>query len=793
MSQTFSNNVVLHAVTLSSNHADSDGGGLSGRFTVDQSSTISGNTSGGRGGGIAGVATITNSTLTGNSSATGGGGLYATASGTTIGGSRLYQNTSAQGGAGLDGDSIGGATIAATNNWWGSNNSPASFVNPSVVSYSPWLVMTFTASPTTVNAGSTSILTSSIATNSNNSSGLSAPDGTPVTFSAALGTVNPSSLFLVSAAATTTYTAGSTTGTAPVSATIDNQTLSANISIVLPPPPTVTSVSPGSGVQGTTVPVILTGTNFVSGATVATGNTGITVGAVTVVSATQITATFTIALNAAVGAANVTVTTSGGTSGAATFTVNPPTPTLSAVSPATGAQGATVPVTLTGTNFVTGASVTTSNTGITVSGVTVVSATQITATFTIATNAALGAANVTVTTTGGTSGAATFTVNPPAPTLTGVSPAAGVQGATVPVTLTGTNLVTGASVTTGNTGITVGAVTVVSATQITATFTIAANAALGAASVIATTSGGTSGAATFTVNSSVQTAPGVTSLSPTSGPVGLVVTIAGTNFGATQGASTVSFNGIPASPISWSAASIAVPVPYGATTGNVVVTVGGQASNSTAFTVTTPGSSTVAYVNSKNCATASTCTTSWNVTAGNILMVMYYDRNSDAGGNITDGQGNSYTSVKYVGNYDANLTLYGTTLASGGAPLTVSSSGGHTQMVLAEFQGVSLVIDGSVAQGSSSGTAVCPNGGPLTVTTSASDLLVSVLVEGTTAGSTTYSSGTQALGLGSGTAAFQFEYQIAPAAGTYTQQYLFSPGYNISNQSCVMVALRAKP
>jgi len=41
----------------------------------------------------------------------------------------------------------------------------------------------------------------------------------------------------------------------------------------------------------------------------------------------------------------------------------------------------------------------------------------------------------------------------------------------------------------------------------------------------------------------------------------------------------VTFNGIAATPTGWSATSIGVKVPAGATTGNVVVTVGGVASN----------------------------------------------------------------------------------------------------------------------------------------------------------------------------------------------------------------------
>jgi IPT/TIG domain len=83
-------------------------------------------------------------------------------------------------------------------------------------------------------------------------------------------------------------------------------------------------------------------------------------------------------------------------------------------------------------------------------------------------------------------------------------------------------------------------------------------------------------------------APVIISLAPTSGSVGTPVTITGTNFGATPGTSTVRFNGTAATPTSWSTTSIGVPVPTGATTGPVVVTVGGTASNGPAFQVTAP-------------------------------------------------------------------------------------------------------------------------------------------------------------------------------------------------------------
>src|SRR5208282_2819966 len=96
------------------------------------------------------------------------------------------------------------------------------------------------------------------------------------------------------------------------------------------------------------------------------------------------------------------------------------------------------------------------------SAVTVMNSTTITATFTIAAGATLGAQNVTVTTSGGISGAKAFTVEP-APTLASISPIKGVLGTSVPVTLTGTNFFTPATISfNGGTGITANSVTVTS-------------------------------------------------------------------------------------------------------------------------------------------------------------------------------------------------------------------------------------------------------------------------------------------------------------------------------------------
>jgi hypothetical protein len=81
-------------------------------------------------------------------------------------------------------------------------------------------------------------------------------------------------------------------------------------------------------------------------------------------------------------------------------------------------------------------------------------------------------------------------------------------------------------------------------------------------------------------------APTLTTLSVTTGPVGTTVTLTGANFRATQAQSTVTFNGVTATPSAWSATSITVTVPAGATTGQVRVTVGAGVSNGIQFTVT---------------------------------------------------------------------------------------------------------------------------------------------------------------------------------------------------------------
>jgi len=181
--------------------------------------------------------------------------------------------------------------------------------------------------------------------------------------------------------------------------------------------------------------------------------------------------------------------------GAIEFQGNNTLPQLSSIVPNNGARGTNVAVTLSGTNLANPTSVNVSGAGVTVTGVSANAAgTQITATFQIASNALLTARNVSVTTGTGTSNNVTFTiVNPPQPTVTSVSPNAGVRGTSVAVTITGTNFTTnGGDIVTVGGGVGVVGVTVVNSTTITATFNIASVPGLGARNVQVTTPGGTS-------------------------------------------------------------------------------------------------------------------------------------------------------------------------------------------------------------------------------------------------------------------------------------------------------------
>ncbi|MBK7975784.1 MAG: IPT/TIG domain-containing protein [Deltaproteobacteria bacterium] len=98
------------------------------------------------------------------------------------------------------------------------------------------------------------------------------------------------------------------------------------------------------------------------------------------------------------------------------------------------------------------------------------------------------------------------------------------------------------------------------------------------------------GAIVAVVGALAGCSPTISSLEPEYGSVGTIVTIEGSGFGATQGAATVTFDGVPAGPASsWSDSTITVAAPPGAKTGEVrIVLPSGLSSNPLPFIVSGP-------------------------------------------------------------------------------------------------------------------------------------------------------------------------------------------------------------
>jgi hypothetical protein len=164
------------------------------------------------------------------------------------------------------------------------------------------------------------------------------------------------------------------------------------------------------------------------------------------------------------------------------------------------------------------------------------------------------------------------------PHISSISPTAGpVSPVGSSLTINGSGFGTSAS---GNT-VTVGGISTTPTSWSDTRIVAAVPGVLlpGFADVIVTSGNVASNAASFLV------IPVILNNSPLSGPVNTSVVVTGTSFGDTQGESTVTFNGVAASPTAWSNTSVTVPAPPGATTGDVVVTVNGFSTNGATFRV----------------------------------------------------------------------------------------------------------------------------------------------------------------------------------------------------------------
>ena len=357
-------------------------------------------------------------------------------------------------------------------------------------------------------------------------------------------------------------------GSGPISVTTMAGTSTSALSFTVKPPvPTVAVMTPVTGIVGSTMTI--TGTSM-TGATAVKFNT-IVAQKYLVDSPTQITAV--VPVGATTG--RISVTTAGGSGLSATSFIVIQSPTITGFTPATVLVGGRV--TITGTNLGSASTVTIAGVG-----ATIVTNTASLITATVPVGVTSGPLSVT-TVAGVATSVSSFTVKPPAPTVTVLTPISGIVGSTV--VIAGSNL-TGTTILKFNTSVATG-YTIDSSTQITATVPI--GAITGKISVI--TTGGTGVSATsFTV----ILPPTIASFLPVSGLAGSTVTLSGTNLAK---AISLTYKGIPALIVSNTATSISSKVPAGATTGSIIVTtVAGTATSLIDFTVPAPIITTIAPI-----------------------------------------------------------------------------------------------------------------------------------------------------------------------------------------------------
>ncbi len=394
-------------------------------------------------------------------------------------------------------------------------------------------------------------------------------NGSPVTFAATTVTPNVAAT-AATAARKVIFTLPSSLATA---AAISNTSISISGSVggvsftsntaspfTISPVPLISNVSPGAAQSGTTatgVVITLKNTVWAAPANLAQISVGFTgpsntffLGTVTGFDATKqkITVNIPVPANATPGSYTVCAIPSG------TLTSSCPAGSpfqvggfavssaqalsFSSISPNVAAQcGANIPVAVVGTNthFLNGTPVANFGDGITVNSVTPATQTTATANISVDCLAPVGPRTVTFV-TGGEFAQATsgFTVSSSSARISQISPATGVQGQNLSVTLTGsgTNWTqSGTSVSFGP-GINVGNVTVNPVAQtLIASISISPIAALGTYSVTATTNGEIASIANaFTVT--VASAPKLLSVTPTTGTqgaTGLALAVVGSN------------------------------------------------------------------------------------------------------------------------------------------------------------------------------------------------------------------------------------------------------------------------
>jgi hypothetical protein len=371
-------------------------------------------------------------------------------------------------------------------------------------------------------------------------------------------------------------------------------------------------------------------------------------------------------------------------------------PTITSLSPTSGAVGASVVIT--GTNF----GLTQGSSTVKFNGTTATPCGTCWNSTTITVNVPTGAGtgNVVVTVSGVASNGKSFTVLP-TPSITSLSLTSGAVGASVVITGTNLGSTQGASTVKFN-----GTTATPCGTCWNAT-TITVNVPTGATTgnVVVHASGTDTNGKSFTVLAT----PSITSLSTASGPVGTPVTITGTNFGSTQGSSTVKFNGTIGTPCGtcWNATTITVNVPTGATTGNVVVHASGVDTNGKSFTVS-------GFTSTGGLSTGRYGQTATLLNNGTVLIVGGYDVNGNqlASAELYNPATGAFTATGSLNTARGNFTA---TLLDGGAVLIAGGMDSNANLLgSAELYNPatgSFTFTGSLANARASHTATLLSNG----------------------------------------------------------------------------------
>jgi uncharacterized protein (TIGR03437 family) len=356
---------------------------------------------------------------------------------------------------------------------------------------------------------------------------------------------------------------------------------------VVPPLPTITQLSPGSATAGGAgFTLTVTGAGYLPSATVQWNSSGLVT---SYVNATQLSAAVPASLIASPGTATVTVVSGSNTSGGFSFTITGITPTITIAAPSqVDAGGPDFTVTVTGSGFVQGSTVSWSGTAL---ASYFVSSTQINAVVPASLSAVSGRFSLIVTNPGGavSNSWGQMYIQPVITSITPTSAAASSSNVTISAAGIGFTSTDGIRINVSGSQWDL-PTTYISSSSLRATIPAAALVAAGSAlvSIVDTTSGTFSRTLPFTIS---PPSFAILSLNPSSvvaGSAGFTLNITGAGFASGAAAQ---WNGAPLQTTFTSATQLSATVPASLITlaGSANVTVvnpGGAVSNIAPLTIT---------------------------------------------------------------------------------------------------------------------------------------------------------------------------------------------------------------